>query len=341
MKFYQSTTYKKAIENLPYCINCTKASILVTGACGLIGSCIIDVLMSANKKGYSYTIYALDLHKEDLKERFGEDKYLHFIEQNICNPFITNVDFDYIIHIASYADPVSYALHPVETSLINVIGTNNMLKYCQTHTQTRLLYTSTFEVYGKLEKDIYLESDFGRIDFNQIRACYPESKRTAEILIKSYVEEYGVNAVIVRLCSIYGPTMKKDDSKAHAQFLNSAIQSKDIVLKSKGEQIRSYCYVIDAVSAILMALFKGEKGEVYNISNKKSIVSIYELAQLISNLAGKNIVYENPNAVEQKGFSKPQNCILDSQKLEQLGWQASYDIYHGVEETLKILKEVN
>mgnify|MGYP000691830324 FL=1 len=106
----------------------------------------------------------------------------------------------------------------------------------------------------------------GMIDQTILRNGYPESKRCCELLVRSYVEEFGINAVIARLPSVYGPTMLRSDSKAHAQFIRNALNGENIILKSKGDQRRTYCYVVDAASAIFKILSAGENGEIYNIS---------------------------------------------------------------------------
>ena len=333
-----SITYKKAIDAVASDISATGGRILVTGATGLIGSCIVDVLLEANASfGKKFEIYALGRNEDRLMSRFGTADGLNLIVQDVTEPIIVE-GLDYIIHAASNADPISYARYPVETIITNIQGAKSVLDYCKSK-NTRVLFTSTFEVYGKLEQDEYDEEQYGIIDLNLIRSCYPESKRTAEMLFKSYTDEYGVDCVIARLSSIYGPTMKDDDSKAHAQFIRNALAGKNIVLKSKGDQIRTYCYVMDAVSGLLAVLFRGESGEVYNVANENSIVSIAELAQTIADYAGTKVVFDLPNEVESKGFSKAQNCVLKTGKIKDLGWNGRYDLKAGISETLTILKE--
>ena len=334
-------TYREALEKVIPEIAIKDGQILVTGASGLIGSCLVDLLMLANSYGRNFNVYVLGRNKEILKNRFSafdSSNMLHFIEQDIQFPLDENTRYDYIVHGASVADPRNYALYPAETMLINLLGARNVLNYCKSHPTTRIIMLSTFEVYGNAGKDIYQESDSGVLDQNMIRSCYPESKRCMEILTRCYLEEYGVNAVIVRLCSIYGPTMLKDDSKAHAQFMRNALRGEDIVLKSKGEQRRTYCYVIDAVTGILCALEKGATGEVYNISNEKSVVTIAEVADTVAKIAGTKVVFDLPNEIEKRGFSKPQNCILDNYKLKELGWNGKYDIKTGLKESIEILR---
>ena len=336
----ENTIYRKALERVIPEIAISDGCVLVTGASGLIGSCIIDLLMLSNEHGRHFDVYALGRNKEKLSSRFKafkESANLHFIEQDIMMPLNNDISYDYIIHGASNADPRNYALYPVETMLINVEGAKNILNYCKVHLDTRALLMSTFEVYGNAGKDVYVETDSGIVNVNKLRSCYPESKRCMEVLTHCYVDEYGVKAVIGRLSSIYGPTMAKDDSKAHAQFIRNGLNSEDIVLKSKGEQKRTYCYVIDAVTGLLCILAKGHVGEAYNISNENSIVSIAEVAQTVANIAGTKVIMQLPDELEKKGYSAPQNCILSNAKLKQLGWSGHYDFLNGISETMSIL----
>lgn len=134
--------------------------------------------------------------------------------------------------------------------------------------------------------------------------------------------------------------MSKDDSKAHAQFLRNAVNGNDIVLKSKGLSRRSYTYVLDAVSALFCVLFRGKIAESYNISNENSIASIAEIASVCAKLSGTKVIYDLPSELEAKGFSKPQNCILDNHKVRDLGWLARYSVIDGFSECIKILKAI-
>ena len=335
-------TYCSALERSLNRIAIRDGRILVTGASGLIGSCLIDLLMTANNYGRSFEIFAMGRSLQKLRNRFSYYKnpsQLHYLVQDVKEPLKCELELDYIVHGASNADPRKYSLFPIETMLTNIYGANNILEYCVNHPHTKVILLSSFEVYGNGGKDVYNEEDAGVVDLNSIRSCYPESKRFVEVLSKSYVNEYGVNTVIGRLCSIYGPTQTKDDSKAHAQFLRNAINGDNIVLKSKGNQRRTYCYVIDAVTGILHALEKGLPGESYNISYEKSIASISEVAQTIAKISGTHVIYGNPDAIESKGYSKPQNCILDNTKLRLIGWNGHYSLEEGIKETFSIMKD--
>jgi len=334
-----SITYNNTINRIASEIPITKGKILITGATGLIGSFMVDVLVAANSLyGKDFHIYAMGRSCEKLKRRFEGISGVYCLAQNIIEP-IEIEELDFIIHAASNADPRSYALYPTETILTNVLGANTVIDYCKRH-NTRAMLTSTFEVYGKLSQDEYSEHEYGIIDLDLVRSSYPESKRTAELLFKAAHDEYSIDCVVARLSSIYGPTMQENDSKAHAQFLRNALVGENIVLKSKGTQKRSYCYVADAVSGLLTVLFKGKSGETYNVANDQSVATIAELANLLAMLTGTKVVFDAPEEIENKGFSKPQNCILVTDKLKNLGWTGKYDLKTGLNETLTVLHEI-
>lgn len=336
--------YRKALGRTAGQLPDIPLSFLITGATGLIGSCMVDTLLYANQElGRSYRIYALGRNRKKLEERFSYAKNasgLKFVVQDICEPIDSEIEADYIIHAASNADPMSYAKYPAETLLTNIHGTKSVLDYCRKHADSRVLLTSTFEVYGRNPSaDVYSEDTDGTIALNAVRSCYPESKRCAEVLLRSYIDEYGIDGVIARLCSIYGPTMQLGDSKAHAQFIRNGLANEQIVLKSKGLQKRTYCYVMDAVSALFAVLFKGSTGEAYNISNENSVATIAEVAKTVADLCETEVVFELPDEREKKGYSKPQNCILNNDKLRRLGWKGHYTLRQGLEETMRIMRE--
>ena len=195
-------------------------------------------------------------------------------------------------------------------------------------------------MYGEISNtSVYKENMSGIIDQTVLRNAYPESKRSCELLLRSYVDEYNINAVICRLPSVYGPTMLKSDSKAHGQFIKNALNKENIVLKSKGEQRRTYSYVVDVVSGIFKVLFNGLNGEVYNIANENSIASIAEVASICAEIAGTNVVFDLPDKIEKKGFSQSKDCILDNSKLKSLGWNGKYTLKQGLVETIESLRE--
>lgn len=328
---------KSNYSNIPDIEKLQGKRVLITGVTGLIGSTIADMLLGVNEfYDLNMTIFLSGRNINKIFERFfcWGDKY-HTIRYDALTDFEFEEYVDYIIHCASPAHPQAYADCPVETLLTNVIGTNNLLQYAKSVGVERFLYISSSEVYGKKEKqEPYREDEYLYVDILNPRACYPSGKRAAETLCASYEKEYDVDIVIVRPGHVYGPTITDSDTRAHAQFVRDVINGRDIVMKSTGLQLRSYCHVFDCATAILTVLLRGKRGDAYNISNKKSVVTIKELAEMHAKLTGHKVVYDVPSEAEQAGYNMMTCSALNSDKLYELGWAGIYDLEEGVRNTI-------
>lgn len=316
--------------------------ILVAGANGLIASTFIDCIMYYNiYYKYNISIYALCRNEKRARKRFANySSYssLSFIYQDVTEELNVNVEFDYIIHAACSAHPMAYSRDPVGIIRSNVIGTMNLLEYSRLHNVRRLLFISSSEVYGENTNitDGFSENDWGKVDILNPRSCYSESKRLSENILINYNKQYETDSVIARPGHIYGAAITEENSRADAQFLRNAINGQDIVMKSAGTQKRSYCYVMDAVAALLIILIKGKSGEAYNIANKNSNVTIREYAETLAKINGVEIKYEIPQEIEKQGYSIISNYTLKSEKIEQLDWFPLYDLTEGIKEMSKI-----
>lgn len=335
------SSVQSSIPDIKKLQNC---SIMVTGAGGLIGSAILDFLIHANDTLQLHmTLYAAARTWEKIRQRFGaaaERSDFIYVPYDALESFSMESSLDYVIHAASPANPGMYAAHPVETMLANLMGINSLLDYARTHKLKRILYLSSSEVYGrKQDTSSYGEEDFGYVDILNPRSCYPMAKRGAETLIASYLQEYGIKGVIARPGHVYGPTGLESDHRASTSFFRDVIQGRDILMKSPGQQLRSYCYVADCVSAVLCILLHGTPGRAYNISNPKSVVSIRELAKQIALVSGRKILFEQPSKEEAKSYNLMEHSDLKGTKLEQLGWRGLFDLETGVRHTYEIMKE--
>lgn len=322
---------------------------MITGASGLVGNYLIDVIMYKNThNNLNCKVYAIGRSIEKAKTKFSEywnSEFFEFVSHDINNPLNLEIigTVDYILHMASNTHPIAYSTDPIGTITANIIGTNNLLDFAVKHNAKRFVFASSNEIYGENRGDVefFNEHYCGFIDSNTIRAGYPESKRCGEALCQAYKKQKNIDVVIPRFTRSYGPTMLMTDTKAISQFIRKSIAGEDIVLKSEGTQYYSYTYVSDAVSGLLMVILKGENGEAYNIADEASDIMLKDLAGLLAGLAGKKVIFELPDDVEKAGYSTATKARLDSSKLKKLGWKAKYNIKTGMERNIEILKYLN
>lgn len=313
-------------------------TVFVTGATGFIGSYIINALMERSKNYHEdIRVIAMVRSEEKAREMFAQYESLNritYVVGDIKEPVNTQLRSDYIIHCASNAAPDLYAKDPVGTMQINFFGTSHLLDYAKRCPGAKFLYVSTIEVYGKTENiETIGEEDFGYISSSNVRSCYPESKKCCENLTICYGKQYDVPVVIGRLSYIYGAGMSKTDSKVCALFAREVAAGRDIVMKSEGKQLRSYTYVSDAVTGLLTILLEGQSGECYNIASSASRITIADMAKRYCELfpeKGSTVLFDLPSDYEKTAFSFIANAIMDSTKLEALGWRGCVNLDDGL-----------
>ena len=324
-------------------------SVMLSGATGLIGSFFIDVILEKNlSDDLNCTIYALGRNEEKARERFSKfknDIFFNFISYDVKEKLVCdNIGkIDYILHLAANTHPMLYSTDPIGTIVTNIVGVQNMLDFSVKHHAERFIFASSNEVYGENRGDVeFFDEDYcGYINCNTLRAGYPESKRCGEALCQAYKLQKNLNVGIARLTRSYGPTMLMSDTKAISQFIKKGIAGENIILKSAGTQYYSYTYMADAVSGLLWMLLSGENGEAYNIAEEYNDIRLKDLAHIIARMNGKEVVIEEPDAVEAAGYSKATKARLDGHKLQNLGWKPKYTIESGLERTINILKVIN
>lgn len=319
-------------------------TMLFTGATGMIASVMIDILMYRNQylvgNEQGVHIIAVSRSEEKARNRFvayWDSEYFTYLSHDITSPLPELGTVHYMFHAASNTHPRAYATDPIGTITANVEGTHQLLEYAFTHNCERFFFFSSVEIYGENRNDVdkFDENYLGYIDCNTTRAGYPESKRLGESLCNAYAAQKGQEFVIGRFSRVYGPTMSAEDSKAIAQFIKKAAEGEDIVLKSEGNQIYSYTYVVDAAVAAFYLLLYAKSGDAINVADRNSDISLKELAETLADMAGSKVVFEIPDEVERSGYSTATKAVLEPGRMEALGWKAQTGMKEGLYKTIK------
>lgn len=295
-------------------------TILVTGATGLIGKLCVKSLLNS---GYNTQVIALVRDEKKAKNIFGESKRLTYLVQDINQRINTTRRVDYIIHAASTTSSKDFVEKPVETIYTAINGSRNVLEFAKNKRLEGMVYLSSLEIYGVNEKENIKERDYGYIDILNPRSSYSESKKMVETMCISYGTEYGVPVKIARLAQTFGAGVSISDNRVFAQFAKAIINKENIVLHTKGETKRNYCYTTDAVRGIFTILTKGENNNAYNVANENSYCSISEMAHLWENEYTK-VEYKIDEV--NRGYNPTVKIALNTEKLNALGWEAKVNL---------------
>ena len=318
-------------------------TILVTGATGMLATYTTYLLCYLHKeRSCNLRVIALCRTKsigENLFYPFLKESWFLLLCQDICDPIQPPFKVDYIFHLAGNASPYFIKNDPVGIIKSNVLGTYNVAELARKNNVQNIVFASTREVYGKNEDLLMLsENDYGVVNPLEDRACYPESKRAAETLLRSYWLQFQIPSSIVRIAHCYGPGMKlKNDGRVMADLLSNVVNGEDIVLNSDGSAERAFCYITDAVLAMFIVLFNGESGKAYNVANETEPVSIKKLAELLVDI-NKNkhlkVVINIPEIVSNI-YCNYKRSGLDIFEIEKLGWFPKVSLKEGLIKTIK------
>lgn len=320
-------------------------TIVITGATGLIGRMLVYTLAKLNRdRNAGITIIAISrnfLKANSLFNLILKDN-VYIYSRDITKRFeVEDIGvIDIMVHAAADTNSKNMMNEPVK--VINSIfsGTQNVLNFAVQHKVKKFIFLSSMEVYGTttLQDGPITESFNGRLDLRSTRTSYPEAKRLAELLVYSYGEKCGFKSVVLRLTQTFGPGVNLNDGRVFAVFARQALQHENIVLKTKGETIRSYLYVRDAITALLHVMVTNNIADTFNVSNEKVTISIYEMATIIADIVGNGvkIVIEEQDS-KQNGFAPTLKMQLSSHKLMMTGWEPQIGVQEMFERLLASL----
>lgn len=303
--------------------------ILVTGGAGFIGSWLSDVLI-----GFGAEVTVVDNFSTGRMKNIDhltDNKGFKLVKTDVCD-YNEETKFDIIFHMAAHASPDEYMAHPIDTLLTSALGTQKIAELARKNDAT-LLFASTSECYGDAEVVPTPETYWGKVNPIGPRSCYDEGKRFAEALLMAYKKQYGLNVRVPRIFNSYGPRLREDGlyGRALSRFISQALTGQPITVYGDGKQTRSFCYISDTVTGLLLLTASGKaKGEVVNVGNSQEM-TILELAQLIKKDTNtKSAIEFHPLPKDDPRRRRP-----DTAKLESLvGWKPNVPLDYGLKRTI-------
>lgn len=262
-----------------------------------------------------------------------ENPKFEFIKHDVTIPIFLEVEGIY--NLACPASPVKYQIDPVQTLKTSVVGAINMLGLAK-RTNSRILQSSTSEIYGDPEISPQSETYWGNVNPIGIRSCYDEGKRAAETLFNDYHRQYNVETRVARIFNTYGPKMSATDGRVVSNFIVQALKGKDITIYGKGTQTRSFCYVDDLIDGMIRLFESKDSYGPINLGNPTPI-SMIDLAQEVIDLTNSNskIVF----------LDLPQDDPADrlpdiSKAREILKWNPLVERKNGLKKTIEYFESL-
>jgi len=293
---------------------------IITGGAGFIGSTLVKALL---EKGAESILIIDDLStgSESNISTVLNDERIEFINSRIED--VDNLDnlfssYDFCYHLAAGVG-VQYIMENLSDSLLtNILATHKVLESCQTN-NIPVLLTSTSEVYGVAEDDVWTEDTKSLIGpTTKLRWSYAASKMIDEFIALSLYEEGKISPIIVRLFNIIGPNQLSKFGMVVPKFIEAALNNEDITIHGDGSQSRSFTWVDDVVNYLIKLAEIKPYGEIFNIGQTEEI-TIKDLAELVISKTNSNsqIIYKSHEDVFGKAFEDPKrrtpgiNKIID------------------------------
>ena len=316
--------------------------VIVTGGAGFIGSNLVKKLLDLNVEKL-LIIDDLSTGNESNISSIVSDERVQFLNSKIEDIESINElfeDYDFCYHLAAGVG-VQYIMDNLSESLLtNILATHKVLEACQANGLPVLL-TSTSEVYGVAEDDVWTEDTKSLIGpTTKLRWSYAASKMIDEFIALSLFEEGKVSPIIVRLFNIIGPNQLSKYGMVVPRFIESALEDKDILIHGDGSQSRSFTWVDDVVNYLIKLAEVKAYGEVFNIGQTEEI-SIKNLAELIIEKTNSNsqIIFKSHEEVFGKAFEDPKRRTPGIDKIiEFTGMKPTKNIEFMIENIINFKK---
>lgn len=291
------------------------------------------------KSNIKITLIVRDINRaKNMFESYAGHKEINYVRGSIEDLEMLDIKTNYIVHTAAPTKSSFFIQNPVETIKSIVYGTNNILEFASRQKVRHMVNISSMESYGTLQEEKVTEDMLGNVPLNSLRSSYPESKRLSELLCLSYSEQYDVNVTSLRLAQTFGAGITKNENRFFKYLSDCIIENKDVVLKSTGETIINFCYLSDALKAILITLTNGVSGEVYNVAGKSYGMTIRDITDWLIEYHNSNLkIVIDLNNTEM--FAPINKMTLDSSKMVALGWEPEYDLKDAYLRLIESIRE--
>ncbi|HRR96188.1 MAG TPA: GDP-mannose 4,6-dehydratase [Candidatus Ratteibacteria bacterium] len=308
---------------------------LITGGAGFIGSHIVEELLKRNSE-----IFVLDdlstgslLNVKD----FLKNENFHIFIDTILNEHITAElvrRSDFVFHLASVVGVKRVMENPIDSLIINILGTHNVLKSCVKYNK-KVLITSTSEIYGK-NKNVPFneETDIVIGSTKKKRWSYACSKAIDEFLAFAYNEEQNLSVIIVRLFNTVGSRQTDKYGMVIPKFVKQALKNEVITVFGDGNQTRCFISVKDVVETLLKLIEKKEAyGDVFNVGSDEE-VKIKDLSFKIKEITGSKseIKFISPEKIYTSGFEDMERRVPDTSKIKKI---IDFKIKYSLEDIIK------
>jgi dTDP-glucose 4,6-dehydratase len=305
--------------------------VLVTGATGFLGSHLCERLLAEGHEvvGMDNNVTGRTANLESI---FYEQEFT-FHEHDVTEYIHVRNDLDWVVHLASLASPKAYDEHPIKTLKVGALGTHKTLGLAKAK-DASYLFASTSEVYGDPEVNPQPESYRGSVDCFGPRACYDESKRYGESLVRAYRNQHDIDVRVARIFNTYGQRMSVEDGRVIPTFVRQALNGNDLTVYGDGSQTRSFCYVDDLIDGFL-ALMDSDIQTPVNLGNPDER-TIQNLAELVLDVTGSDSgITHEPLPPDDPKVRRPDIAKAK----ERLRWDPGIDLRTGLEGSLEYFEE--
>jgi nucleoside-diphosphate-sugar epimerase len=228
---------------------------------------------------------------------------------------------------------------PIGSLEVNTLGLGNLLELARRSASQSVLYVSSSEIYGTPDAAAIPtpETYVGRVDPLSRRAYYMEAKRAGETFCRAYHEVHGVRVKIARPFHVHGPGLRLDDGRVVAALIGMGLRHEPLSLESDGAATRTYGYVSDATTALLLLLLSGFEGEAFNVGTDRPETSVLELGREIGRLFGQpGPVRIGRAPAVATGQGAPARACPDLSKLRKLcGYEPEVELAAGLSRTIE------